>query len=229
MQCAKHKKVQRKVGFSRSASVPCFSTQESEGVPIPGCVPEPWRCGTEGHGQQAWCRQTVLAWGSWRSFPTWMILEFYDYLGFAVTMGCWGPISIQAFRRRCKRWVFWFSFLSSQQVPKIRRCDALSSDELCSHATSRWSLFIPCFPGTWVGPWWLVCKYAECSQLQLKLEENALSIGSAQSSYAPRSVGFIPGYPKWVCNCKWNLLVPRFPARRQELTTICYLTVVARK
>ena len=31
-----------------------FPTQEGGGVTIPGGVPEPWGCGTEGRGQWAW-------------------------------------------------------------------------------------------------------------------------------------------------------------------------------
>jgi len=51
---------------------PCAGTaaRGGDGVTVPGGVPEPWRCATEGcgHGGVDW------TWRSQRSFPTVMIL-----------------------------------------------------------------------------------------------------------------------------------------------------------
>ena len=39
------------------------------GVVVPGAIPEPWGCGTEGRGQWAWWDGLGLGCGSERSFP----------------------------------------------------------------------------------------------------------------------------------------------------------------
>ena len=58
----------RKHLFSERVVLQWHSCPWSGGVTIPGGVPEPWKCGTEGCGQWAW--GVGWGWGSWRAFPT---------------------------------------------------------------------------------------------------------------------------------------------------------------
>lgn len=60
-------------------------------------------------------------------------------------------------------------------------CVLFQSEQLSSHTACRWSLFVCSSFSTYLRPWWLFCKYAEYTQLQLKSEGNALGIKSAKS------------------------------------------------
>lgn len=60
-------------------------------------------------------------------------------------------------------------------------CVLFQSEQLSSHIAYRWSLCVCSSFSTYLRLWWLFCKYAEYTQLQLKLEGNALGIKSAKS------------------------------------------------
>ena len=40
-----------------------WAAQGGGGIAIPRGVPEPWRCGTEGRGQWAWCDRLLVGLG----------------------------------------------------------------------------------------------------------------------------------------------------------------------